>query len=214
MKKRLKLLSIQRKGFTLIELLAVIIILAILALIAVPIILNIIGDAKEESTELSKELYLRAVEQAVARENLDKNFNPTTCKVQKDGKLLCKLGEKEVELEVEVNGTKPNGGTITLKDGKVTDETLAYGNTTKPPSTIITNVQSGNTDNYNVGDEKEITLTGFGTFTVRIANKSTPAECNQDGFSQSACGFVIEFKDIITTYNMNLMDSNYGGWEY
>ena len=36
-----------KKGFTLIELLAVIVILAIIALIAVPIVLNIIEEAKE-----------------------------------------------------------------------------------------------------------------------------------------------------------------------
>ena len=38
---------------------------------------------------------------------------------------------------------------------------------------------------------------------VRIANMSTPDECSQEGFSQSACGFVVEFTDIITTHNMN-----------
>ena len=38
---------------------------------------------------------------------------------------------------------------------------------------------------------------------VRISNMSTPSECNQNEFSQSACGFVVEFTDIVTTYNMN-----------
>ena len=38
---------------------------------------------------------------------------------------------------------------------------------------------------------------------VRISNMSTPSECSQEGFSQSACGFVVEFTDIITTHNMN-----------
>ena len=38
-----------KKGFTLIELLAVIIILAIIALIATPIILNVIDDAKKSA---------------------------------------------------------------------------------------------------------------------------------------------------------------------
>ena len=38
---------------------------------------------------------------------------------------------------------------------------------------------------------------------VRISNMSTPDECSQEGFSQSACGFVVEFTDIITTHNMN-----------
>ena len=38
-----------KKGFTLIELLAVIIILAIIALIATPIILNVIEDARKSA---------------------------------------------------------------------------------------------------------------------------------------------------------------------
>ncbi len=66
----------KRNGFTLIELLAVIVILAIIALIAVPIILNIIGDAKKESLERSKELYIDAVENAIVKENFTSEFNP------------------------------------------------------------------------------------------------------------------------------------------
>ena len=46
----------KNKGFTLIELLAVIVILAIIALIAVPIILNIIDDARKEGNKRSIEL--------------------------------------------------------------------------------------------------------------------------------------------------------------
>ena len=50
-----------KKGFTLIELLAVIVILAIIALIATPIILNIIADTKTSSKERSAELYASGV---------------------------------------------------------------------------------------------------------------------------------------------------------
>ena len=63
--------------------------------------------------------------------------------------------------------------------------------------TIIANINSGNTSNYNVGDTKEIDLGSFGIHTLRIANKSTPAECSTTGFSQTACGFVLEFADIV-----------------
>ena len=70
---------------------------------------------------------------------------------------------------------------------------------------------------YNVGDTKEVTVDGYTngdetTFTVRIANMSTPEQCNNDVFSQTACGFVIEFEDIITTHNMNSTSTNVGGW--
>ena len=40
-----------KKGFTLIELLAVIIILAIIALIATPIVLNVVDDAKDSAAK-------------------------------------------------------------------------------------------------------------------------------------------------------------------
>ena len=52
----------------------------------------------------------------------------------------------------------------------------------------------------------------FGTHTLRIANMSTPSECSTEGFSGTACGFVLEFADIITTHNMNSTSTNVGGW--
>ena len=114
-----------KKGFTLIELLAVIVILAIIALIATPIILNIIGNAKNESNERTKELYLDAVKDAIARKNLTEEFNPNECTVQKDGNLKC----EGKNLQVEVSGTKPCSGTITFdKKGKIINETVKYCN--------------------------------------------------------------------------------------
>jgi len=87
-------------------------------------------------------------------------------------------------------------------------------------STIVANVRAGNLSAYKVGDTKEIALTGFtneeaesnGLYTIRIANTSTPSECSTSGFSQTACGFVIEFEDIITTHNMNSTKTNVGGY--
>ena len=104
-----------KKGFTLIELLAVIVILAIIALIATPIILNIIGSTKEQTTLESGELYLRAVRNAIATENLLREFNPSTCEVTEEGNLNCD-GE---ELVVETNGERPNNGYIELEEGKI-----------------------------------------------------------------------------------------------
>ena len=65
---------------------------------------------------------------------------------------------------------------------------------------------------YEVGQTKTVEMGSFGTHTLRIANMSKPDECNQEGFSQSACGFVVEFTDIITTHNMNDTVTNEGGW--
>ena len=87
-------------------------------------------------------------------------------------------------------------------------------------TTIINAVRVGSTDVYNVGDTKTVDMGSLGTHTLRIANKSTPAECSTTGFSQTACGFVLEFADIITRHRMNPYTSgvtttgngNIGGW--
>ena len=60
------------------------------------------------------------------------------------------------------------------------------------------------------GATRNVDLGTFGVHPVRIANLSKPAKCSAEGFSQTACGFVIEFADIITTHEMN--SSNVGGW--
>ena len=74
--------------------------------------------------------------------------------------------------------------------------------------TIATNVKNGNTDKYNIGDTKEVDLESFGTHTVRVANKS---ECKSET-SETACGFVVEFVDIIEKKQFNSIRTNVGGW--
>ncbi len=78
--------------------------------------------------------------------------------------------------------------------------------------TIAANVRAGNISGYNVGDTREIDLGSYGIHRVRIANLSTPSECSAEGFSQSACGFVVEFENIIMKSQMNTTNTNKGGW--
>ena len=78
--------------------------------------------------------------------------------------------------------------------------------------TIIKAVKNNNISKYKVGDTKAIDMGSYGTHTLRVANMSTPSECSTSGFSQTACGFVLEFADIITTHTMNDTDTNVGGW--
>ena len=79
--------------------------------------------------------------------------------------------------------------------------------------TIAKAARTNNTSKYNVGDTRTIDMGTYGTHTLRLANKSTPSECSTAGFSQSACGFVLEFVDIITRYNMN-PKGEYNGTQY
>ena len=65
--------------------------------------------------------------------------------------------------------------------------------------TIAKNTSS---DVYKVGDTKTV-LIGNNSYTVRIANKSTPTKCNESNFSETACGFVVEFVDIVEEIVMN-----------
>ena len=77
--------------------------------------------------------------------------------------------------------------------------------------TIAKVVQSGQLDAYAVGSEKEVEIAG-NSYTVRVANNTTPDECNQEDFSQTACGFVVEFVDILITGSMSSENTNVGGW--
>ena len=75
-------------------------------------------------------------------------------------------------------------------------------------ATIAANVKSGNTSKYNVGDTKEVDLGELGKHTVRISNMSA---CESET-SETACGFVVEFADIITNQKFNSTNTNVGGW--
>ena len=84
----------------------------------------------------------------------------------------------------------------------VKDKPSTFG--TDDWATVVSSVKAGNSRGYKVGDTKEIDLgTTYGTHTIRIANTSTPSECSTTGFSQTACGFVLEFVDTITENRMN-----------
>lgn len=72
-------------------------------------------------------------------------------------------------------------------------------------------VHDNNISVYNVGDTKIVTI-GTNNYTVRIANKSTSANCSNTNYSQTACGFVVEFADIVTSRQMRSTATNVGGY--
>ena len=77
---------------------------------------------------------------------------------------------------------------------------------------IANNVKSGNASKYRVGSEKEVEIGGK-SYTVRVANNTTPTECSGTDFSQTACGFVVEFVDVLELRQMNSTYTNVGGWK-
>ena len=104
---------------------------------------------------------------------------------------------KEINTDQNTNQGKKFNGVLGIEEYK------APNFTTDSWEAIIANVKAGNGSEYVVGSTKEVDLGTYGTHTLRIANTSTPSECSTTGFSQTACGFVLEFEDIITTHNMN-----------
>ena len=114
---------------------------------------------------------------------------------------------KEINAVQNYNQGKKFNGVLGIEEYKAPDFA------TDSWSVIIANVRNGYGSEYKVGSTKEVDLgTTYGTHTLRVANTSTPSECSTAGFSQTACGFVLEFADIITTHQMNDTSTNVGGW--
>ncbi len=106
----------KKRGFTLIELLAVIVILAIIALIATPIILNMINNARKSAAVDSAYGYIEAVE-----------YNNSMNMINKDKYSLIEDGE-DIDIStitnINVKGTKPDSGKISISKKRVVNASL------------------------------------------------------------------------------------------
>ena len=123
-----------KKGFTLIELLAVIVILAVIALIATPIILNMINDARKGASVDSAYGYIEAVEYNNSMSMLDSKKYP---KIE-DGE---DIDITTISDKVKLKGTRPTSGKITIQKGKITKAILCINNyKVDYDGNIVTNV--------------------------------------------------------------------------
>ena len=212
------------KGFTLVELLAVIVILAVILVIAVPSIMSTITESRKGALASSAKLIASSAETAyISNQTLGiektltcqdvSNYNETedyTCDLQiEDGKAKVTLiGKGKFEGMRVCSGTKEDA--VAIEKNKCLVPTLSFSRDSW--ATIKAAVTAGDTENYHVGDTKTIELGELGTHTVRIANMSACPTGASALASETACGFVIEFADIITTRGMNSTGTNAGGW--
>ena len=96
------------------------------------------------------------------------------------------------------------------RDSKATDDPVSFA--TDSWRIIQTAVRNNNTSVYNVGDIKTVTI-GANNYTVRLVNKTTGDHCgdNDTAYSQTACGFVVEFVDIVEQRATNSTNTSVGG---
>ena len=141
MKKR----NLNRKGFTLIELLAVIVILAVLILLAMPRVLDIMNEARENAFITEVRVYLKAAEQTYTS-NLTKG-ETKTCYKSSDTDNKLKVNNKSgykyaIQIEDDSDGgynytfiILNNDYSITKKDPVTMDD-----NSLKPDETKATEI--------------------------------------------------------------------------
>ena len=111
----------KKKGFTLIELLGIIIILAVIALLLVPAVLDMIEKARVSSAESGATLYVKNVELASAQNKITDAHLDGVYLINSDGNLCPEADGIECEspIAVEMKGNKPTSGTVVLESGKV-----------------------------------------------------------------------------------------------
>ena len=133
----------RKKGFTLIELIAVLVIMAILALIVTPLVLNIIRKARTAADKRSIDAYGRSIEIAIAGYLLDNGTFPTSIgqlTIEYSGnKVECSTTQLNSDSSVYLTGCTVGGRTVDY----------AYGSDKTPPAPTYTAYTVGNQVTYN-----------------------------------------------------------------
>jgi len=157
---------VKNKGFTLIELLAVIVILAIIALIAVPIVLNIIDDTREESNKRSVEMYGKAIQNSIARHQLN-GGDSVSGKFTSNGKTIT---NGIITLDIDYDNAEVicstieifGNGNIYLDNCKVNNQNVdyvygadKYETETLSKTLIFNPIQSKTLKNYRIYGNSE-----------------------------------------------------------
>lgn len=157
------------KGFTLVELLAVIIILAIVALVTTPAILNVINNARRSGAEDKAWGTIDAVRLAYVQSQTIDNANEVDVDI--NGNIIVDFNaNREIGgRNITVNGEMPDSGTVKINIGIRNNEANGTGRIT------CTNLKFENNGKYTCSTNTEGTkmccLTGN--------NEPTKNECKR-----------------------------------
>ena len=193
-----------KKGFTLIELVAVLVIMAIIALIVTPLVMNIIRKARISADKRSVDAYGRSIELAIAGYLMDTGTIPTSISqltIEYSGdEVVCSTTQLKSDSSIYLAGCTVGGRSV---DGYTygDEETITYET-----------YEVGDQVTYNNVDYRVIKDSGANESTVTLL-KATPltvAEVNQYG-----AGHINRYtsESVGTAYDYN-NDGTVGGMAY
>ena len=195
------------RAFTLIELIAVLVIMAILALIVTPLVMNIIRKARISADKRSVDAYGRSIELAIAGYLLDTGKFPTEVSqltIEYSGsQVVCSTTQINSDSSVYLAGCTVAGRSV---------ENYTYGEDKTPQAPTYTAYQVGdqvtyNNVNYYVIKDSDTTEESV---TLLKAEPLSVAEVNQFG-----AGHVNMNVPSSVSYYQTAYDSNgYGGMQY
>lgn len=232
----------KNKGFTLIELLAIIVILAIIALITLPVVKNVIDQAKEKTAINSAYGFKDALHDYYINSTLDDETELEGIYRISDGMID---GPNLSNVSIKVKGTKPTAGKVIYKNGEILTACLEingykikYNNeqfTSEGKGSCAASAANFATDSwaeikfnleadreaYPIGSLKTIKLDLDGTekdYTLRLVNVSHPEpQCSAvniaGNMTFSQTGCGVVIEFVTLTPSQKFNDSNTsGGW--
>ena len=152
----------KNKGFTLIELIAVLVILAVIALIVTPLVLNVVRKAKDSANKRSVDAYGKSIDLAVASYLLDTGDFPTSVDeltIEYSGKeVVC--GIKQLNEDSSLYLSECTVGGKEVKDSSADDGWYHYGKLDK----VVYQT-------YSIGDE--VTYNGMNFYVIENSDENS-----------------------------------------
>ena len=194
----------KKKGFTLIELVAVLVIMAIIALIVTPLVMNIIKKAKTAADKRSIDAYGRSIELAIAGYLMDTGDFPTSIDqltIEYSGdEVVCSTTQIKSDSSIYLAGCTVGGRSV---DGYTygDEETITYET-----------YEVGDQVTYNNVDYRVIKDSGANESTVTLL-KATPLTVAE--VTQYGAGHINRYTSdsVGTAYDYN-NDGTVGGMAY
>ena len=189
------------RGFTLIELVAVLVIMAIIALIATPLVMSIIRKARISADKRSIDAYGRSIELAIAGYLLDTGKFPTEVSqltIEYSGsQVVCETTQINTDSSVYLAGCTVAGRSV---------ENYTYGSDKSPTYTAYTvgdEVTYNNVDYYVIKDSgaKESTVTLLKAEPLKVAEVNEYGAGHVNRYTSDSVG---------TAYDSD----SYGGMAY